>query len=417
MAKIPLDDSPPPDEIEKVLFVSSNPTEGKETFGGYDPNYFIDKFTEMELELISCVVCKGIIREACSTDENHVCVVCLQGLASFKPMTSVRNTVSKRNIKCPLLRDCEWIGKIHEAEIHLKQCGSFRITCSLECGSVMKRCELESHTNTTCPLREVQCRNCNIIVLAKELKDHLTTCLKLPIRCKCEKEIPRDAMDMHVETDCPLAEVECPYAKYSCKIGSVLRKDMLAHKNKFYIEHQDMLEERHINLENEHKKLENEHIKLENEHINLENEHKKLENEHNKLENGHIKLENEHKILENEHIKLENEHNKLENGHIKLENEHKILENEHKKLENEHKILENEHKKLENEHIKLENEHINLENEHKILENEHKKLENVHNKLENGHIKLENEMKVECKDLKDKIIIKKNLNFEILLHP
>ena len=262
MAKIPLDDSPPPDEIEKVLFVSSNPTEGKETFGGYDPNYFIDKFTEMELELISCVVCKGIIREACSTDENHVCVVCLQGLASFKPMTSVRNTVSKRNIKCPLLRDCEWIGKIHEAEIHLKQCGSFRITCSLECGSVMKRCELESHTNTTCPLREVQCRNCNIIVLAKELKDHLTTCLKLPIRCKCEKEIPRDAMDMHVETDCPLAEVECPYAKYSCKIGSVLRKDMLAHKNKFYIEHQDMLEERHIKLENEHKKLENEHIKL-----------------------------------------------------------------------------------------------------------------------------------------------------------
>ncbi|KAI6655562.1 hypothetical protein LOD99_2061 [Oopsacas minuta] len=41
-------------------------------------------------------------------------------------------------------------------------------------------------------------------------------------------------------SECELEEISCPYTDYGCKAGTMLRRDLLAHKKEFYKEHQDM---------------------------------------------------------------------------------------------------------------------------------------------------------------------------------
>ena len=310
MAEIPSDDYPPPDEVERILYVTVA-TEGNETFGGYEIGYFIDNFTEMELELILCVVCKGIVREACSSEHSNVCLVCLNDQSSFKPMLPVRTTVSKREIRCPLLRDCKWTGKLQEAENHLGECDGFLIPCSLGCGKVVKRCEAKSHIGSECPLRNVQCKYCSIVTIAKEVQTHLNICLKLPIQCKCLEKISRDIVGKHIETECPFGEVQCPYAKYSCKIGNMHRKDLLAHKQAFYIEHQDMLEEENKKMNENQLKLQEKLLLLEEAHLALENAHQILNEKDSKLELRCLNLEEECRDL-NAGMKIKKDLNGIE---------------------------------------------------------------------------------------------------------
>ena len=232
-----------PDNIENVLYVSQEDLFGVECeFRGFKKIYLLNNLTEMEEELIICPTCDGLIRDASTYEGEMTCTLCSQNENNAKPVNKVRTLVAKLGIKCPLLRDCDWTGSLSEAETHLSFCGSALVFCPLGCEVVVKRCEVDEHATNECSLRKIECEFCEKIFPFGDIESHLDICPDHPIKCDCEVELPRSKMDVHIETECPLAEVECPYAIYSCSFGKMLRKDILAHKKTYFIEHQDMLQ-------------------------------------------------------------------------------------------------------------------------------------------------------------------------------
>ena len=161
----------------------------------------------------------------------------------------VENCVNKLEIKCPLLRDCQWKGKLSEAENHLKECARFRIGCK-DCKEIVTRSDMKAHTQNDCPMRNIKCLFCIKVLHAKDLEMHHSECSLFPIKCpkECSKEFPRKRLSQH-KTECPLIEVNCPYTKYGCKAKPMKRKDLLSHKKEFIIEHMDMVETKNQELE------------------------------------------------------------------------------------------------------------------------------------------------------------------------
>ena len=240
-----------PDEINEVLYVNSdNPK-------GFKKEYLSQNLSEMEEQFIICPNCEGITRDACTYEGQLTCELCCKNRSEAKAVNQVRTVVAKLGIRCPLLRDCDWTGQLSEGSEHVGICGSALLSCSLGCDGVFRRSQNDHHLMNECPLRNVICQFCAESCQSKDLMGHLDKCSDRPINCLCGTEIIYSRMEVHIETECSLAEVECPYAKYSCKVGSILRKDMLAHKKEFYIEHQDMLEERCMKLEKENFELSN----------------------------------------------------------------------------------------------------------------------------------------------------------------
>ena len=233
-----LTDACPPDDIDQLLYLKN----AQGLYRGFKTGFISQNLTKMEGYLMTCTRCKGIIRDASSCEGETVCKLCNTNQLNPKRVQKVRNSVAELKIKCPLLRDCGWSGKLLEGEKHLKECGSFLITCPLGCRNVIKRCEMNDHLTAYCLQREVNCEYCDLSITFKNLTEHLLTCPAHPIVCKCRRSTRRDEVEEHIDKDCELTEVECPYAKYSCKIGKIPRKDLLAHKKEFYIEHQDMIE-------------------------------------------------------------------------------------------------------------------------------------------------------------------------------
>ncbi|KAI6658042.1 TNF receptor-associated factor 5-like [Oopsacas minuta] len=241
-----------PDDNELTLYTQVEIDDKEEiSYRGYKKDYLSQNLTEMEYQLIICPLCKGIMRDACAYQGEITCMLCSQDNTNHNPVIRIRELVAKLGIKCPLLRECNWTGELIGAEDHLLICESSLILCPLECKSVVKRCEIDTHTGDQCELRKVECEFCKKILPFRGLISHLEICPSHPIKCECGNEFQRCKQEAHIETECPLAEVECPYAIYSCGVGKMFRKELLAHKKDFYIEHQDLLqskfeEENHI---------------------------------------------------------------------------------------------------------------------------------------------------------------------------
>ena len=238
-----------PDDFEPKLYVHCESIKSWGTFGeeykleyrGYKEDYLVRKLNEMEREFIICPTCKGIMREATASEGETTCLLCSKTQENPNPVNQARNSVAKLGIKCPLLRDCGWLGKLIDAEMHLKECDSFRIWCQLECGTVVQRCKMELHLKSECQLRKVQCEFCGIVVEYKELVHHTEMCFASPVECKCGNKCRRDMMSVHLGKECPLGEVSCPYRNHGCEVGAMPRKDLVVHKKDFYLKHQDMI--------------------------------------------------------------------------------------------------------------------------------------------------------------------------------
>ena len=235
-----------PDNSQQILYIKlqGEDREGEVSYRGYKMDFLSQNLTEMEHGLIICRICKGIMRDACAYHGDITCRLCSQDTADYNSVSRIRELVGKLGIKCPLLRDCSWTGKLDEADTHLFVCESSLISCPLGCKCVIKRCEMNVHTNNECLLRKIECEFCEEVLTFGELEDHLETCPSQPIRCECGNEFQRCKQEVHTANECPLAVIECPYAKYSCRIGKMFRKDLLEHKKEFYIEHQDLLQSR-----------------------------------------------------------------------------------------------------------------------------------------------------------------------------
>ena len=275
-----------PDDIDQLLYLKN----AQGLYRGFKAVYISQKLSKREGYLVTCTRCKGIIRDASSCGGETVCQLCARNQLNTKRVQKVRNSVANLNIKCPLLRDCGWSGKLLEGEKHLEECGSFLITCPLRCGDVMKRCEMNNHIKIDSLHRVFTCEFCDLAIHFKNLTGHLR----------------RDEVEKHIDRDCELIEIECPYAKYSCKIGKILRKDLLAHKKEFYIEHQDMIERENCLLTKQVESLISHNSKIMQRHDLLE---EKMKEENYQLMQKHELIK---KTTQTKNDQLVTKHNLLE---------------------------------------------------------------------------------------------------------
>ena len=240
------------DVIDDVLYLSnSRHSIDLTSHYGYKTGYLEEQLSPIEESFLICENCKGLARNPCLKGGSISCYTCMRDSRRSLPVDQSRQTINKLKICCPLLRDCEWKGVMEEGATHLKECECLRIMCPLGCGIAFQRCEMAKHTEEDCPMHGIKCRFCEVTILYKEVAEHEEVCLYQPIKCECGGVFRRNTLAKHIGDDCPLTKVECPYSKYSCKIGGVRRKDMIEHKQKFYIEHQDMLEEENFRLKME----------------------------------------------------------------------------------------------------------------------------------------------------------------------
>ena len=431
-----------PDNIDKLLYVKTA-KRGKASYRGYKTVYLTQELSAMESDFLSCSMCQGISREAISSEGEILCKLCKQWNSSSNPANKVRNSVANLNVRCPLSRDCGWNGKLVDGEKHLKECGKFFVTCTLECGDVTERCEMSNHLKTECLLREMKCEFCDLVFIFKNLNEHLKTCPAHPIVCKCSRVLRRDAVEEHIDKDCELTEIECPYAKYSCKIGKILRKDLLVHKKEFYIEHQDMLErenclvteklgmyvQKHDLLEGKCYKLIKENTQLVRKHDLLEgtcdelrNENAQLVLKHNLLEGTCDKLREENaqfvqkynnlvRIMEEKHAEsarklywlkimcneLTNKNNELAQRHLLLEGICNDLKKKNTQLVLKHDLLEGDCYILREENAKFVQKYDLSEGERDIFREENAQLVQKYRTMEWNYSKLKQELGIRKK--------------------
>ena len=217
-------------------------------YRGYRRDYLSRNLSEMEETFLFCKVCSGIMREASLVGGETTCLLCSATPRKLNAVNVIQNSVAKLEIKCPVIRECEWKGNISEAEKHLKDCDNFLIKCT-PCAQIFLRRDKGNHDNELCPMRRVRCKyRCLKFGYARDLEKHENFCVNFPVLCQngCGMKFERDFASKH-RSVCELEEVTCPFAEYGCEARAMQRRHLLAHKKERYIEHTDMCLSR-INL-------------------------------------------------------------------------------------------------------------------------------------------------------------------------
>ncbi|KAI6655571.1 Mitochondrial import receptor subunit TOM70-like [Oopsacas minuta] len=228
-----------PDKSNDLLYIKKV-KEKKGMYCGYRRDYLAQNLSEMEEGLIICKNCTGIMREASFCRGDTTCLVCSETPRQLNPVKTVQSSIENLQIKCPLLRDCCWKGKLSEAEKHLVECKVFLIQCN-NCKQIFLRGESKEHCKDLCPMRIISCRYCNKKEKAIDQEKHFDVCSKYPISCpnKCGDKFPRGVLSEH-RAKCELKEISCPFSEYGCQAKSMLRRDLIAHKKEYILEHTDM---------------------------------------------------------------------------------------------------------------------------------------------------------------------------------
>ena len=206
------------DFVDHLLFVEVN----ENMFGGYKQDLLVSSLNEMEKDFFVCHECKGLMRNACQIGEEQtpVCEVCVTEGVSFHPMMRSRKMIPQLQMKCPLTtRGCEWNGMICEVEEHLNVCPEFVLQCQNYCDVILPREELEEHLKHLCTKRIVDCEQCHLSLMYKDLSQHDDVCLEFQLPCpnKCDLNLKRKQLNTHIDTDCPNTVVDCPYRKFGCE--------------------------------------------------------------------------------------------------------------------------------------------------------------------------------------------------------
>ncbi|KAI6647223.1 TNF receptor-associated factor 4 [Oopsacas minuta] len=244
------------DTIEQLLWIETS----KNTFRGYKQDLLVNSLTEIEVEFYVCTECHGVMRNACQlgNEQTPACELCVgEGVPSQMMMKSRKRILELRAI-CPMeTRGCTWNGFISEIECHLNLCEEFVVQCN-NCVVKLKRREVDNHNLNECLKRNVNCTHCQAVIIFKDLNQHYGVCDEYLIVCSnnCKTTIRRKQLNSHIDTNCPNKIVECPYRKFGC-MKEVKRCELERHtvtnqiqhlesKTSFAISRMEQMEERII---------------------------------------------------------------------------------------------------------------------------------------------------------------------------
>ncbi len=183
-------------------------------------------------------------------------------------------------LSCP--NGCEEIVVRYLLNSHRTTCTLEPVECTLGCKAVIVRSKLPDHVKDECELRSVNCRYCNVTVMATNLSKHCQECDSFPTKCpnKCgQQEIMRKDIEHH-KTVCPLEIVDCTYAHVGCT-EEVKRKMLQKHEqrkmkfhldlmNKAYSDCQQKLHEKSLLLNKTQQVLADKDIQLKQTSLDLE---------------------------------------------------------------------------------------------------------------------------------------------------
>ncbi|KAI6648012.1 TNF receptor-associated factor 4 [Oopsacas minuta] len=213
-----------PDVREKLLYIQT-----EDGFNGFKRELLTTQLTPIEDSFLACNKCKGIMREACSTNEGllQVCFMCIENPQNpYQNLVAARKSVLELNVKCPLQkRGCDWNGKICEISQHVDECPCYQIECSLDCGVIHQRKSALQHINIECTMRPVNCEFCDKLVSPTLLIQHLNECENTKMDCNsCGMQVKKINMEFHLKTECSERSLPCTYAQYGCS-AIQLKKD------------------------------------------------------------------------------------------------------------------------------------------------------------------------------------------------
>ena len=248
------------DQSNDLLYVTKG-----DVYCGYRKEYLAQNLSKMEEGLVACKRCSGIMREASLSEGETTCLVCSDTPKQLNPVKAVQDSIRMLGIKCPLLKDCDWKGELSEAETHLKDCLFFLIQCQ-KCEQIFPRGGEEEHGRNYCPKRIIKCECCSKGGKAEDKEEHLQYCEGYLVSCpnECGAKLPRRVLTLH-RSVCELEVIACPYKEYGCRAESMLRRDLLAHKNENIVAHTDFSLVQISQSQSEIKQLKDENVRLKKE--------------------------------------------------------------------------------------------------------------------------------------------------------
>ncbi|KAI6653798.1 TNF receptor-associated factor 4-like [Oopsacas minuta] len=241
MAKCLLSNEEIPDSSNDLLYV----VKPFLRYCGYKEDYLIVNLTELERSYVICPIYEGIIREAVLDSSNITCKGCSKS-TNPNSLVKIRDSISKLQIRCPLLRGCEWKGSLSEAEMHLHECQYFLELC-LECNQVNERGDVAMHETYYCSMRNISCEYCQRTGLARDLATHLDECPNFLVDCpnECGEVMEREIIEEHNE-ECPKFRLFCHFIRNSyseCSDSYIKREELPEHNKDQHIMHINMLRE------------------------------------------------------------------------------------------------------------------------------------------------------------------------------
>ena len=191
-------------------------------------------------------------------------------------------------------KGCQWKGELKNMSTHRNkekregECQYQEVKCQYEkCQDRKQRRYLKYHEDKECYRRPFECQYCGEEgTFLSITKDHYEECRQYPVTCpnKCSSiDMPKDWLNDHVKSDCPLEPVDCVFSWAGCN-DKPLRKDVHVHTAD--TKHMTLLAVACGQL-----KKENEKMKV------LEGEVEKLKKDNDKIKKDFETLKNENKIL------------------------------------------------------------------------------------------------------------------------
>ena len=229
------------------------------SYGGYDHDFVsqppdrlvckICHFPSRNPYLSVCcghLFCKSCLDNVEAVAITDVCPVCRDEEFVTFPNKAVDREVKSLCMHCTNKKNgCEWQGELNDIDHHRRSidgCQFEEVKCSNECGKAIQRQYLTSHVETECPRREVICQYCHdtgeyqfmegqhkeecpklplpcpnkcefAFILREDMEAHRRQCRLEIVKClkKCGKQLERQCLTAHMETECSNRTVECPH--------------------------------------------------------------------------------------------------------------------------------------------------------------------------------------------------------------
>ena len=175
--------------------------------------------------LTSC--CSQHYCHACITriqTMNQPCSMCKNAAFSTLFNRQLRNRISALGVFCPMeSKGCKWRGKYEDLEAHLSvgkvegDCLYISVPCPFECDESYLRLNLKRHMTKGCVNRNRLCQNC---ITSGSNDRHTAECPNREVKCPNGCPITRIRfyeLEEHTKTLCPYREVKCKFHSFGCQ--------------------------------------------------------------------------------------------------------------------------------------------------------------------------------------------------------